>query len=89
MGVNTELGRFIHCGDTFAVAPSAAPHTVRLYSVQGDHRILACTVSVVGDSAAASWGAAWLGQPADWYTRVEAAAVAVYRAASARREAAS
>ncbi|GAA4909698.1 hypothetical protein LX16_2835 [Stackebrandtia albiflava] len=79
---DTEMGRFSLGGGVFVVASSAAPHTVRLYSVQGGHRILACTVSVVEGSVAASWGAAWLGQPADWYAHVEAAAVEVYRAAA-------
>ncbi|WP_147138314.1 hypothetical protein [Stackebrandtia albiflava] len=87
VGVNVELGRFALAGGVFEVVSSVAPHTVRLYSIQGDHRILACTISVVGESVAASWGAAWLGQSADWYARVEAAAVEVYRAAARHRSA--
>ncbi|TWJ12214.1 hypothetical protein LX16_2969 [Stackebrandtia albiflava] len=81
-----DFGRFVVDGGVFAVAPSAAPHTVRLYSVQGDHRVLACTISIVDGVASASWGAAWLGQPAGWYVRVEGAAVAVHREASRHRE---
>ncbi|HIW63720.1 MAG TPA: hypothetical protein H9881_14790 [Candidatus Stackebrandtia excrementipullorum] len=76
-----EYGRFSYGEQTYIVASSSAPNTIRVYTTAPDDWPILCTISGVETAPVAAWGNAWLHCSAEWYEGVERAAVDTYRVA--------
>ncbi|TWJ14654.1 hypothetical protein LX16_0341 [Stackebrandtia albiflava] len=73
-----EYGRFSDPTREYVVTSSAAPHTVRVYALDGEQRAMVCTIAGVDGFPRTSWGAPWVSNFPEWKRRFESRALEVY-----------